>query len=54
MKYLKDIDFKNKRVLLRTDYNIPLENGKILDDWRIQISLPTIEYILKQEKSNVK
>lgn len=53
MKYLKDIDFKNKRVLLRTDYNIPLENGKILDDWRIRISLPTIEYILKQDKSKI-
>ncbi len=53
MKYLHDIDFKNKRVLLRTDYNVPLENGKILDDWRIQISLPTIEYILKQENSKI-
>jgi phosphoglycerate kinase len=53
MKYLKDIDFKNKRVLLRTDYNVPLENGQILDDWRIRISLPTIEHILKQDKSKI-
>lgn len=53
MKFLKDIDFKNKRVLLRTDYNVPIENGKILDDWRIKISLPTIDHILKQEKSKI-
>jgi phosphoglycerate kinase len=53
MKYLKDIDFKNKRVLLRADYNIPIRNGQILDDWRIRISLPTIEYILKQDKAKL-
>jgi 3-phosphoglycerate kinase len=53
MKYLKDIDFKNKRVLLRTDYNVPIENGQILDDFRIRESLPTIEYILKREKSKI-
>lgn len=53
MKYLKDIDFKNKRILLRTDYNVPLENGKILDDFRLRQSLPTIEHILKQDKSKI-
>jgi len=53
MKYLKDIDFKNKRVLLRTDYNVPLESGQILDDFRIRESLPTIEHILKQDKSKI-
>jgi len=53
MKFLKDIDFKNKRVLLRTDYNVPIEDGEIIDDWRIRISLPTIEHILKQDKSKI-
>ena len=53
MKYLKDVDFKNKRVLLRTDYNVPLENGQILEDFRLRQSLPTIEHILKQDKSKI-
>jgi 3-phosphoglycerate kinase len=53
MKYLKDVDFKNKRVLLRTDFNVPVENGKILDDFRLRESLQTIEYILKQTKAKI-
>jgi phosphoglycerate kinase len=53
MKYLKDIDFKNKRVLLRAGFNVPLENGIIKDDWRIKATLPTIEFILKQPKSKL-
>lgn len=53
MKYLKDLDFKNKRVLVRVDYNVPIENGEIKDDSRIKITLPTIEYILKKPKSKI-
>jgi phosphoglycerate kinase len=53
MKILKDIDFKNKRVLLRADYNVPLKDGVIEDDWRIKATLPTIEYILEQPKSKI-
>ena len=44
---IRDIDFEGKTVLLRADYNVPVEDGKITDDYRIKQSLPTIEYLLK-------
>ena len=53
MKYLNDFDFKNKRVLLRVDYNVPIENGIIIDDFRIRSSLPTINYCLDNGASVV-
>lgn len=45
---VKDIDLKGKTVLLRADYNVPVEDGKITDDYRIKQSLPTIKYLLDQ------
>lgn len=45
---IKDIDIAGKTVLLRADYNVPLQNGKITDDYRILQSLPTIKYLLDQ------
>jgi 3-phosphoglycerate kinase len=47
-KTVKDILLTGKTVLLRTDYNVPLRNGKITDDYRIKKSVPTIEYLLSQ------
>ncbi len=52
-KSVRDIDVKGKRVLIRVDFNVPLENGKITDDRRIAASLPTIEYVLAQGASKV-
>jgi phosphoglycerate kinase len=52
-KTVKDIDLKGKRVLLRADYNVPVENGVISDDYRIKQSLPTIKYILEQTGSSL-
>lgn len=43
---IRDVDLKGKTVLLRADYNVPLEDGKITDDYRIKQSLPTVNYIL--------
>lgn len=49
MKFLRDFDFKNKRVLVRLGLNVPLKNGKIVNDFRIRASLPTIKYLLDQK-----
>ncbi|EDP47028.1 phosphoglycerate kinase [Rickettsiella grylli] len=45
---LDDLGLKNKRVLIREDFNVPLDNGKITSDARIRAALPTIQYALKK------
>ena len=47
-KSVEDIDAKGKRILVRCDFNVPLEGGKITSDKRIVASLPTIQYLLDQ------
>jgi 3-phosphoglycerate kinase len=46
---IRDIDLKGKKVLLRADYNIPLDGNRITDDYRIKQSLPTLRYLLDQD-----
>lgn len=47
-KTIKDIDIKGKRVFIRVDFNVPIKNGVIEDDTRIQGALPTIRYAMEQ------
>lgn len=48
IRTLKEINVKDKVVFLRLDLNVPLEDGKITDETRIQASLPTIKYLMEQ------
>jgi len=50
MKKISDFELKNKRVLIRCDFDVPLdEKGNILDDFRIEQAIPTIEYGMKND-----
>lgn len=48
MKTIKDINLKNKTVLVRTGFDVPIKDGKVVDNYRIVAGLSTIKYLLKQ------
>lgn len=49
LRTLDQLDVQGKTVLLRTDYNVPIKDGKVHDDFRIRASLPTIQYLLSKK-----
>jgi len=49
MKTLQDFDFENKRTIVRCDFNVPIKDNKIVDNFRIKEILPTINYLIEEK-----
>lgn len=53
MRSIKSVDILDKRVLMRVDFNLPVKNGNILDDFRMQRILPTIQFLRDKKAKKI-
>ncbi|MBC8322172.1 MAG: phosphoglycerate kinase [Candidatus Marinimicrobia bacterium] len=53
IKNLHTFDLKDKRILMRVDFNVPLNNGRVTDDFRLRAVVPTIQHCLEQSAAIV-